>query len=50
MREVTLVTGGTGFLGAHVVQALAARGERVRVLSRGGAPELEESLEVHEGS
>jgi dihydroflavonol-4-reductase len=42
MREVTLVTGGTGFLGAHVVQMLAARGERVRVLSRGGAPELEE--------
>jgi dihydroflavonol-4-reductase len=30
-----LVTGGTGFLGAHVVRELVARGESVRVLTRG---------------
>jgi dihydroflavonol-4-reductase len=31
----TLITGGTGFLGAHVVRQLVARGEQVRVLARG---------------
>ncbi len=35
-----LVTGGTGFLGAHLVAQLCERGEKVRVLSRGAAPEL----------
>jgi dihydroflavonol-4-reductase len=40
MRPITLVTGGTGFLGAHLVARLVERGERVRVLTRGGAPEL----------
>ena len=42
MRPITLVTGGTGFLGAHVVRRLVERGERVRVLARGGVPELAE--------
>ncbi len=30
-----LVIGGTGFLGRHLVHALVARGQRVRVVSRG---------------
>ena len=35
-----LVTGGTGFVGAHVIQALLDRGHAVRALVRGTAPEL----------
>ncbi|WP_428962028.1 SDR family NAD(P)-dependent oxidoreductase [Micromonospora fluostatini] len=31
---VVLVTGGTGFVGSHTVAALAAAGQRVRVLAR----------------
>ena len=30
----TLVTGGSGFLGTHVVRALAARGDELRLLAR----------------
>jgi dihydroflavonol-4-reductase len=45
MSAWTLVTGGTGFLGAHLVRQLVARGERVRVLSRGGADDLPEGAE-----
>src|SRR6185295_20406204 len=50
MRPVTLVTGGTGFLGTHLVRTLCERGERVRVLTRGGAPELDDlGVEVVQG-
>jgi dihydroflavonol-4-reductase len=37
MEALTVVTGGAGFIGSHLVTALVARGERVRVLERPGA-------------
>jgi dihydroflavonol-4-reductase len=42
VKPIALVTGGTGFLGAHLVKQLVERGERVRVLTRGRSAELEE--------
>jgi nucleoside-diphosphate-sugar epimerase len=35
-----LVTGGGGFLGGYIVEALLARGDRVRSFSRGNYPQL----------
>jgi nucleoside-diphosphate-sugar epimerase len=37
----TLVTGGGGFLGRYLVEALLAEGHQVRTLSRGAYPELQ---------
>jgi dihydroflavonol-4-reductase len=35
--SLTVVTGGAGFIGSHLVERLVARGERVRVVERPGA-------------
>ena len=46
-----LVTGGTGFLGKHLLPLLVKRGERVRVLTRAATPELDElGVEICTGS
>ncbi|MEO6812189.1 MAG: NAD-dependent epimerase/dehydratase family protein, partial [Isosphaeraceae bacterium] len=37
MTTITLVTGGTGMLGSHIAERLAARGDRVRALVRPGS-------------
>jgi dihydroflavonol-4-reductase len=37
MDALTIVTGGAGFIGSHLVERLVERGERVRVVERPGA-------------
>jgi dihydroflavonol-4-reductase len=37
MSGTTIVTGGAGFVGSHLVALLTARGDRVRVIERPGA-------------
>ncbi len=37
MSEATVVTGGAGFIGSHLVELLVLRGQEVRVLERPGA-------------
>lgn len=47
----TLVTGGTGFLGRHLVEKLIAQGEDVRVLTRGFDLDLvDQGVNLIEGS
>ncbi len=40
MGDVTIVTGGAGFIGSHLVEQLVAAGDRVRVVERPGASVL----------
>ncbi len=48
MDASTVVTGGAGFIGSHLVERLVGQGRRVRVLERPGADcsHLPESVEV----
>lgn len=50
MTGIDLVTGGSGFLGGHVVQALAERGRAVRILDVQAPDRIPEGVEVVEGS
>lgn len=45
-----LVTGGSGFVGRHLVEILAGRGDHVRVLDLAPAANRPEGVEFHAGS
>jgi nucleoside-diphosphate-sugar epimerase len=52
MQTLTLVTGATGFTGGHLVRALAAEGDPVRVIARSAArarEALPQGVEIVEG-
>lgn len=51
MDACSVVTGGAGFIGSHLVDRLVSRGHRVRVLERSGADcrHLPEGVEVVRG-
>ena len=46
--SINLVTGGSGFIGRHLVNALMSKGERVRILDPAPADDL--PAEVVRGS
>ena len=50
MMAAVLVTGGSGFVGRHVVEALLARGERVRVLDVALPEQRNDRIEFVRGS
>jgi hopanoid-associated sugar epimerase len=50
LSESTLVTGGLGFVGAHVVELLLERGDRVRVLDLATPCEKNPDVEYVQGS
>ncbi|MDP6883280.1 MAG: SDR family oxidoreductase [Rhodospirillales bacterium] len=49
-QRMSLVTGGAGFIGQHLVQQLLERGERVRVLDIADSTFLGPEVEVFRGS
>lgn len=48
--SISLVTGGSGFIGRHLVSELLARGEKVRILDRARPIKLPQAVEFISGS